>query len=125
ANTALMPDNDFRVGLNYRNQWAIVPVPYNTFSAFGDFKVGGNKDNENHNNWLGVGFAFFSDKAGDGNLALSQVQGDLAYHLQTSRFTMLSIGLSGATIQRSVNYDNLLFDTQWDGFTFNGHMANG
>jgi type IX secretion system PorP/SprF family membrane protein len=125
ANTALLPENDYRLGLNYRNQWAAVPVPYNTFSAFGDFKVGGNKDNENHNNWLGVGLAFFDDKAGDGNLALLQMQGDLAYHLQLSQHTMLSVGLSGSYVQRSVNYDNLLFDVQWDGTTFNANMTNG
>jgi len=125
ANTALMPDDDFRVGMNYRNQWSVIPVPYNTFSAYGDCKVGGNKNNENHNNWLGVGMAFFNDKAGDGNLAFTEFQGDLAYHLQMSRFTMLSLGLSGATVQRSVNYDNLLFDTQWDGFKFNGNIPNG
>ncbi len=124
ANTALMPDNDFRIGLNYRNQWSVVPVPYNTFSAYGDFKVGGNKDNENHNNWLGIGFAFFNDKAGDGNLALTEVQGDVAYHLQMSQHTMFSLGVSGASIQRSVNFDNLLFDAQWDGFTFNGNIPN-
>ena len=45
ANTALLPENDFRIGMNYRNQWSVVPVPYNTFSAYGDLKVGGNRDN--------------------------------------------------------------------------------
>ncbi|MCW3122074.1 MAG: type secretion system rane protein PorP/SprF [Flavipsychrobacter sp.] len=125
ANTALMPENDFRVGLNYRTQWAVIPVPYNTFSAYGDCKIGGNRNNENHNNWLGVGLAFFSDKAGDGNLSLSELQGDLAYHLQLSKSIMLSVGGSAATITRSVNFDNLLFDNQWDGFTFNGNMGTG
>lgn len=125
ANTALMPDADYRAGLNYRNQWAVVPVPYNTFSAFADMKVGGNKNNENHNNWLGVGMSFFNDNAGAGNLALNQVQLSLAYHLQLSKVTMLSVGLEGAYVQRSVNYSNLTFDTQWDGATFNTQMANG
>jgi type IX secretion system PorP/SprF family membrane protein len=125
ANTALMPDYDMRAGLNYRNQWAAVPVPYNTFSAFADFKVGGNSNNDKHNNWLGIGLAFFSDKAGDGNLALNQFQGSLAYHLQLSQFTMVSLGLAGSTVQRSVDYDNLIFDAQWDGMQFNRNMTNG
>src|SRR5579872_410057 len=73
ANTALMPDDDYRGGLNYRNQWAVVPVPYNTFSAFADCKIYSKKQEEQRNNWLGVGLAFFNDKAGDGNLSLSQV----------------------------------------------------
>jgi type IX secretion system PorP/SprF family membrane protein len=125
SNTALMPDDDFRVGLNYRNQWATVPVPYNTFSAFGDLKVGGNKSSDTHNNWLGLGLAFFNDKAGDGNLSLTQIQGSAAYHLQTGRYTMLSAGLCGSYVQRSVNYSNLSFDEQWDGTTFNTQLGSG
>lgn len=125
ANTALLPEYDYRVGLNYRNQWAALPVPYNTFSAFGDFKLGGNANNTRHNNWLGVGFAFFSDKAGDGNLALTGVQGTIAYHLQLSEFTMLSAGIGASSVLRSVNYDNLTFDAQWDGFSFNPRLASG
>lgn len=125
ANTALMPADDFRIGLNYRNQWAAIPVPYNTFSAYGDCKVGGKTDNDNRSKWLGVGLAFFSDKAGDGNLSLTQFQGSLAYHLQLSEYTMISVGGSGAYVQRSVNYDKLTFDAQWDGLTFNSVLANG
>lgn len=125
ANTALMPDDDYRLGLNYRNQWAVVPVPYNTFSAYGDMKVGGNKNNENHNNWLGIGLALFDDKAGSGNLSLFQLYGSMAYHLQMSNTFMLSLGFAGSVVQRSVNYDNLLFGAQWDGMTFNGNIPNG
>jgi type IX secretion system PorP/SprF family membrane protein len=125
ANTALMPDDDYRIGLNYRNQWAVVPVPYSTFSGFADFKIAGKNDRETKSKWLGVGLAFVNDKAGDGNLSLTQVQGSLAYHLQLSQSTMLSVGVSGAYVQRSVNYDNVTFDAQWDGMTFNPNLANG
>ena len=125
ANTGLLPTDDFRFGAIYRNQWALLPVPYNTFSAFGDCKIGGNRENTNHNNWLGIGLAFFNDRAGSGNLSLTQVQGSLAYHLQLSQFTMLSVGLSGALVQRSVNYSALTFDEQWDGVTFNPNIASG
>ena len=125
ANTALMPEYDYRAGLNYRNQWAAVPVPYNTFSAFGDFKVGGNNANKVSNNWLGIGLAFFNDKAGSGDLELTQIQGSLAYHLQLSEFTMLSLGFQAATVNRSVNFDALTFNNQWDGFTFNTNLASG
>ena len=125
ANTGLMSQYDFRLGLNYRNQWAVIPVPYNTFSAFGDFKIGGNKENTSSNNWLGLGFLYNTDKAGDGNLSLSQFQMSVAYHVQTSEFTQISLGFSGATVSRAVNYDQLTFDEQWDGFTFNQQLPNG
>ena len=125
ANTGLMPEYDYRLGLNYRNQWGAIPVPYNTFSGFADLKVGGNNQNKTSNNWLGVGFAYFYDKAGDGNLSFSNIQASLAYHLQMGEYTMLSLGFSGATVSRSVNYDMLTFNDQWDGFTFNAQIPNG
>jgi type IX secretion system PorP/SprF family membrane protein len=126
ANTALMSDDDIRVGANYRNQWSALPVPFNTFSGWTDFKIKGRgSDRGDRTNWLGIGGAFYSDKAGDGNLSLSQIQGNLAYHLQLSSNTMVSAGGSAAYVQRSVNYDNLTFDAQWDGFAFNNHMPNG
>jgi type IX secretion system PorP/SprF family membrane protein len=127
ANAGLMPDNDYRVGLNYRNQWAVVPVPYNTVSAWADFKLYNKNENgsSGQNKWLGVGLAFFSDKAGDGNLALTEVQGNVAYHLQMGQYSMISFGVSGAYVQRSVNYDNITFDAQWDGEKFNPVYANG
>lgn len=124
ANTGLMPDHDYRLGLNYRNQWAALPVPYNTFSGWGDLKIGGNKDND-HNNWLGMGLVVYTDKAGDGQLKLNQFQASMAYHLQMSSTFLLSLGLSAASIQRSVNYDLLTYDAQWDGFAFNSGLPTG
>ena len=122
ANTALMPDYDYRFGANFRNQWATVPVPYSTTSVFGDFKVASQKSSSN--NWLGIGLAYFNDKAGDGNLALNQIEGSVAYHLSLNYQSLLSFGLSGAYTQRSVNFDNLTFDSQWDGFSFNTSLPN-
>jgi len=124
ANTALMPDYDYRGGANFRNQWATIPVPYTTVSAFADFKVAGNNFSRENNNWIGLGLAFFNDKAGDGNLSLTQFQGNVAYHLHLSKHSMLSAGFSAAHVQRSVNYDNLTFDAQWDGFVFNTNLPN-
>jgi type IX secretion system PorP/SprF family membrane protein len=124
ANTGLMPDHDYRIGLNYRNQWAALPVPYNTYAGWADLKIGGNKDND-HNNWLGLGLSIYNDKAGDGQLKLTQFQGNLAYHLQMSSTFMLSLGMTASSVQRSVNYDLLTYDSQWDGFAFSSGLPSG
>lgn len=123
ANTALMSENDFRLGANYRDQWASVPVPYKTISGFADFKAFNKEDLAN--NWLGIGFAFFSDKAGDGMLATNDIRMSLAYHLQLSEISMFSAGIYGGYIQKSVDYNKLSFDMQWDGYQFNPDLANG
>src|SRR5689334_3645512 len=53
ANTGFIPDGDYRLGINYRNQWsAIMTVPYKTMSAFGDVQVMRNKF---ETGWLGLG----------------------------------------------------------------------
>lgn len=122
ANTALMPESDFRVGANYRNQWSSLPVPFRTISAYGDFQL---LRNANNNNWLGIGGAFFSDRAGNGNLALIKTQLSAAYHVQLNEYNMFSVGLGAAFVQRSVDFTKLTFDTQWDGFTFDPRQANG
>lgn len=122
ANTALMNDNDFRVGANYRNQWAKIPVPYQTMSGYADFQALREK---NITNWMGIGLAFFNDKAGDGELQLTQFQGTLAYHVQMGEQNMISAGLSGAYVQRSVDFSKLSFDMQWDGFKFDPGISNG
>jgi type IX secretion system PorP/SprF family membrane protein len=121
ANTALMPDNEYRAGANYRNQWSAVPVPYRTMSAYADFQA---FYNETAGNWLGLGLAFFNDKAGNGDLSLNRFEGFAAYHLQMGYTTMLSAGLSGAYAQRSVDYNKLTFDAQWDGVTFNNTLPS-
>lgn len=123
ANTALMSENDYRIGINYRDQWASIPVPYKTISGFADFQLF--HQDELSNNWLGLGVAFFNDKAGDGQLALTKAQLALAYHIQMGEVSMLSAGLYGGYAQRSIDFNKLTFDAQWDGFTFNTSMANG
>lgn len=122
ANTALMSDRDFRLGINYRDQWATIPVPYKTFSAYGDFQVVRNQD---FTSWLGMGFALFTDKAGNGDLSLTKAEGFIAYHLSLSEVSMLSGGLSVGYAQRSLNFNKLTFGTQWDGFKFDIARLNG
>jgi type IX secretion system PorP/SprF family membrane protein len=129
ANTALMSENDYRLGLNYRNQWNKVPVPFKTVSAFADMQA---FRAANETNWMGIGFAFFNDVAGDGNLTLNRGDVFLAYHVQTNDNFMISAGLSAGYGSRNVNYDKLTFNEQWNAGQFkfdrslpNGEMING
>lgn len=122
ANTALLPDNDYRLGMNYRNQWSSVPVPYRTFSAYADFGVMRSK---NETNWLGLGLALFNDVAGNGNLSLTRIEGFAAYHVMLGESNMISVGLSAGNVQRSVDFNKLTFDMQWDGFSFDGTLPSG
>jgi type IX secretion system PorP/SprF family membrane protein len=121
ANTGLMSDEDYRVGANYRSQWGAVPVPYHTFSLYGDLQLFRNR---NQTNWLGVGFAAFTDKAGDGDLSLNQYELCAAYHIQLGETQMISGGIGLATVQRTVDFSRFTWDAQWDGFSFDGNLSS-
>src|SRR5271154_217770 len=78
ANTGFIPDADYRLGANYRNQWStIMSVPYTTMSVWGDAQVLRNKI---ENGWLGLGGVILRDQAGSGTLTSTEVYGSVAYH---------------------------------------------
>lgn len=121
ANTGLIDDKDYRVGLNYRNQAATIPVPYNTFSLFTDYALFRDKW---ETSWLGAGVGFWRDVAGNGNLSLTKAQANLAFHVLTSERTSFSAGIGMSYNQRSVDFSKLTFDVQWDEFAFNKSAPN-
>src|SRR5689334_9739977 len=66
ANTGFIPDADYRIGANYRNQYVnIMAVPYKTISIYGDAQVLRDKL---ETGWLGIGGVILRDVAGSGNL---------------------------------------------------------
>ncbi|MEY4893036.1 MAG: hypothetical protein RIQ34_1648, partial [Bacteroidota bacterium] len=61
ANTGFIPDGDYRLGVNYRNQWSSVTAfPYKTMSAFGDMQL---MKNQEATGWLGLGGLVLRDVA--------------------------------------------------------------
>lgn len=121
ANTGIMSENDYRVSVQYRNQWGAVPVPFNTFAVAGDLQA---LRRSRTTNWLGLGAVILSDRAGEGSLTMNRIQLNAAYHLELSRRQMLSLGFGVAHVSRRVNLSQLVFDAQWDGYTFNSNMPN-
>src|SRR5690606_4380372 len=95
-------------------------APFTTIAAHADMQLLRNK---NITNWMGVGLAFFSDKAGQGILSLDKIQASLAYHVQMQDNSMLSAGASVSYVQRSIDFNRLTFDVQWDGFRFNPNAS--
>jgi len=76
ANTGFIPDGDYRLGINYRDQWSsVMSVPYKTMSAFGDVQLMKNKFD---NGWIGLGGVILRDVAGSGNLTSTKLYGSVA-----------------------------------------------
>lgn len=122
ANTGFIPDGDYRVGINYRNQWANIGNPYKTFSAFGDAQVFGNRF---ENGWVGVGGALLRDVAGSGNLTTTRAFGSIAYHQALGLASLLSAGFNVGWTNKRVDLSKLTFDDQWNGKFFDISAPSG
>ncbi len=115
ANTGFNPDYDYRVGGNYRNQWANVGNPYKTMSAWGDVKLFNNRF---ENGWLGVGGALYKDVAGSGSLSTTSGFASVAYHQMLGYNSLLSGGFGLGFTSKRIDISKLTFDNQWNGKFF-------
>jgi type IX secretion system PorP/SprF family membrane protein len=123
ANTGFIPDGDYRLGVNYRKQWASVTSnPYKTFSVFGDKQLFGDRF---ENGWVGVGGAILRDVAGSGNLTSTKTFGSIAYHQALGLGSLLSAGFNVGWVNKRVDFTKLTFDNQWNGKFFDIAIPNG
>lgn len=115
ANTGFNPDYSFRVGGNYRSQWANLGTPYNTMSIWGDARV---LEDRFENGWLGIGGSIIKDMAGSGSLSKTGAYGSIAYHQMLGYNSLLSGGFSLGYVQKRIDITKLSFDNQWNGNFF-------
>lgn len=116
ANTGFNPDYDFRLGGNYRTQWADVGGnPYRTMSVWGDTKLFTNRF---ENGWVGVGGSLLKDASGSGNLSSTSGFASIAYHQMLGYNSLLSGGFSLGFTSKRIDISKLSFDNQWNGRFF-------
>lgn len=106
---------DLRASLNYRTQWYTVsPHPFTTGTASFDMAV--NKNKWDNGNALGIGILGVYDRSGTGNLQNIQVGLSAAYHLAlgAEKQHTISLGLQGMMVQKSIDFNALKFEDQFD-----------
>jgi type IX secretion system PorP/SprF family membrane protein len=112
ANTGFIPDADYRIGANYRNQYVnVLSVPYKTISVYGDAQVLRNKI---ESGWLGIGGMILRDVAGSGNLTSTKVYGSLAYHQMLGYSSLLTAGFNVGWANKTVDLTRLKFPDQFN-----------
>lgn len=120
ANTGFIPDGDYRLGINYRNQWSsIMTVPYKTMSAYGDVQL---LKDRFENGWVGLGGVVLKDVAGSGILSSTKVYGSIAYHQMMGYSSLLSLGFNVGYANKQINTANLEFPDQFDGRFFDNKL---
>jgi type IX secretion system PorP/SprF family membrane protein len=109
-------DGRIRGTVAYRSQWSsFLATPFNTFAATFDVRVPIGNKAENH--FLGGGLDFYSDKLGGASYTSTDAMSiSGAYHrsLDSRGDNTLSAGLRVGFAQRSINYEGLTFQDQFD-----------
>lgn len=115
ANTGFNPDMDYRIGGNYRNQWAYASSPYKTMGIWADSKLFAKRF---ENGWMGIGGGIMKDVAGSGSLSSTSANLSLAYHQMLGYKSLLSAGFSAGIVSKRIDFSKLTFDNQWNGQFF-------
>lgn len=93
-----------KVGVVYRDQWPSIPGAFTTYQM--SFEHYASEINS------GFGASFFNDKSGYGGLRTSMYSFLYAYQAKLNRKYVIRFGLQAGVVQRSVNYESLLFGDQ-------------
>lgn len=105
---------------NFRMQW--LPVsdnPYRTISAGTDWRM------FDHGSFLGAGVNFYNDLAGDSKYMVNEVTIPINYAIELARENHFAIGLQPGWYQRTILDQNLTWDNQWTGTSFNTSYNSG
>jgi type IX secretion system PorP/SprF family membrane protein len=113
-----------RFTANHRSQWRAVTVPFNTFSATGDFKL---FQDRRANNIVGMGLTAWHDKAGDSRFGTTSAGTSLSYHRALNDYGnhYLGFGAAFSYNDRSYDYSELVFGNQYNGKNFDPDRPTG
>lgn len=114
----------FRISTIYRDQWlSAVGDPLRTFAISGDVKFELNYNRKKSlSDIVALGITFFGDRVSTFDDNTNQIVLTAAYHKSLDYRTKqyIGIGIQGGILQKSVNYENLTFQDQFnavDGYT--------
>ncbi len=123
ANTGFEPGSDWRIGANYRNQWAgVLTNPYQTFGVWGDAQLFNERF---ETGWAGAGGYILRDAAGSGNLSSTRIVASAAYHQLLGYSSLLSGGFSIGAVNKRIDLSKLTFVNQWSGQFFDITIPSG
>jgi type IX secretion system PorP/SprF family membrane protein len=114
-----MFDGDYRLGAVQRTQWRSVTKPYSTFGLSGDLAF------QEAN--AGASLSLYQDRAGDSRFNTFRVEPGVSLHLAASADSakVLSLGMQFSLTNRSIDYSDLYFDNQYNGFGYDPSLNPG
>ena len=109
---------DYRFIGNYRTQWQSVTIPFTTISFAADAKKLFNRKD------VAAGIQINQDRTGDSKFNTFQINLSGAYMKPISKDSSrtLSFGLQSGFTNRSINYNPLSFDAQYNGYYYDPNL---
>lgn len=118
-------DGDYRFIANQRTQWRSVTVPYNTFGLAVDARniiynlSGKSEDQKSFLKNIHTGLSYYTDKAGDSRFKSDMINLFVSKDVSTGDGSgVITPGISIGFTHMKIDYSNLSFDNQWNGFVF-------
>jgi type IX secretion system PorP/SprF family membrane protein len=115
-------NGDYRFNGNFKNQWSSIAEPYRTFSISAEAKSLIKSDKS-----ISIGFIVYNDEAGIGELKTNQVAASVSKRISLNSDSSLIVraGLQFGLLNRSINFDALSFDNQYNGINYNPNRSSG
>src|SRR5665213_174531 len=115
--------HDVLAELNYKDQWRSISTSsaYKTFNVSTDFAL----LKKQNGNRIGLGVNVFSDKEGDAAMSTTTGNLHLSGVLAANDNNLFSVGIYGGFGQRSLQYNALDWDNQYDGQHYNSALPSG
>ncbi len=107
----------FRASASYRSQWAVALSPFTTGQVAFDGNI---RPNILTTDEIGIGGYLAYDKSGDGNLSVIRFMPSTAFHKSFDEMGKysLGVGVQAGFIQKSIDFENLIFPDQYNGTSF-------
>lgn len=113
---------DTRIIANYKNQWASVTSPFQTYGisierVFKHLKL--------KKAYSGMSLSIYNDKAGDAGLGSLLVNLGFNAVVKTGKYTKFSAGIGGGINYRTINPSKLKWESQYNGSVHDPAVASG
>lgn len=118
ASVGLM-ESDYRASTSYRNQWASVTSPFTSAQAAFDTRLKSGRHS------AGLGGFVRRESIEPAAYRIFEISAQGAYHLSVSRTDVLSFGLSAGYRQRSIDFNDLAWDSQYNGVAYDPSIESG
>lgn len=117
-----MYEGNYRINLNYKNQWATIGNVYETYAASADFIL--------FKNYMGlkttgIGVSAYQDQAGSSKTKTTRIDLDLSQTVYVTDNSDLTLGIGISYLEMSAIYKGLLWGSHYNGVEVDPTVSSG